>query len=267
MLRILLVVLLIVQAPAALAQSTKERVTFRTLDTGSKVALSATFTRPAGSGKFPAMVLMHTCSGLARYIDDWSAWFVDQGYAALVIDSFGPRGVRNICAGGTPTIRTRALDALGGLVYLRSRPDIDPKRIGAIGWSQGAGAAFVADSKGIVAAASPSGGGFGAVVGLYVPCNYVRTPITAIVAPLLFLEGSADDWSPAQECQTDVDVLAQNGFPAAIHIYPGATHSFDNPADRGSIKVGNATYTLEYSPGAARDARDRVKTFLADVLK
>ncbi|HXF35248.1 MAG TPA: hypothetical protein VN603_11815, partial [Candidatus Acidoferrales bacterium] len=106
------------QAPAAIAQSAKERVTFPTLDTGSKVALSATFTRPAGSGKFPAMVLMHTCGGLARYIDDWAAWFVGQGYAALVIDSFGPRGVRNVCAGGTPTLRMRAFDALGGLVYL-----------------------------------------------------------------------------------------------------------------------------------------------------
>lgn len=146
------------------AQSAKERVTLRTLDRSQPVTLTATLVRPAGAGPFPAMVLLHTC---------------------------------------------------GGLAYLRSRPEIDPKRIGAIGWSHGAGTAFIADTKETVAQAGLPGG----------------------------------------------------GFPASIHIYPGATHAFDNPSDNGTIHVGLRTYTLLYNGGAARDAHDRVLAFLAENMK
>ena len=112
-----------------------------------------------------------------------------------------------------------------------------------------------------------AGGGFRAVIGLYVPCNINRYHVDAITAPLLFLEGSADDWSPAAGCQADIDLLSANGFPASIHVYPGATHAFDNPEDHGQIKVGPNTYTLNYDASAARDAHDRVKAFLADTMK
>jgi dienelactone hydrolase len=261
------IVLGVVLCAAAQAQNAREHVTMSSLDSGFKGQISGTLYRPAGAGPFPAMVLLHTCAGIQPYVDAWATWFATQGYEALVLDSFGPRGVRNICGGGVPTIHTRALDALGALVYLRSRAEVDGRRIGVIGWSHGAGAAFVADSKATVDDATPSGGGFNAAIGLYVPCNLVRTEITAIGAPLLFLEGSADDWAPAAGCEADINLLQTLGFPASIHLYPGATHAFDNPQDRGEVKVGVHTYTLDYDAGAARDAHDRVLAFLKDQMK
>jgi dienelactone hydrolase len=264
---VLALVLGLAMSASAHARTVQEQVTLTSLDPTFKGQLRATYVHPAGAGPFPAMVLLHTCAGIQPFVDGWAAWFVAQGYAALVLDSFGPRGVRNVCAGGTPTARTRAFDALGALVYLRSRPDVDAKRIGVIGWSHGGAASFIADSKQIVDVAAPAGGAFRAAIGVYAACNIIRGEVTAIDAPLLLLEGSADDWAPAASCQPKVDLLANNGFPASMHVYPGATHAFDNPADKGLVRVGMNTHMLVYDAGADRDAHERVKAFLADAMK
>ncbi len=262
---LLALVLALVAPSAAGAQSAKEHVTFRSLDKALAAPLTATYTRPPGAGPFPAMVLLHTCAGFQPYLDDWAAWFVSQGYAALIVDSFGPRGVRSVCAGGRPTMRTRAADALAALAYLRTRPEIDGARIGDIGWSHGAGTAYLTDNAAVLkAAGSPRP--FAATVALYPPCNSA-TSADELAAPLLFLLGADDDWTPAADCQTDADRLSQGAIPVAVHVYPGVTHAFDNPADRGLIHVGANTHTLNYDASAARDAHDRVKAFLAQYLK
>jgi hypothetical protein len=47
---------------------------------------------PKGDGPFPAIVLLHGCSGLGRANEVWTARLVDWGYVVLNVDSFGPRG-------------------------------------------------------------------------------------------------------------------------------------------------------------------------------
>lgn len=161
-------------------------------------------------------------------------------------------------------MRTRVFDAFGALAYLRSRADIDGARIGVIGWSQGAGTAYLSDFATIVSTTAPGGNGFAAAIALYPPC---RTAPKAIRAPLLFLLGQDDDWTPAADCQADADLLKDGTVPVVVHVYPGATHSFDNPGDRGVVHVGQHTYTLNYDAGAAKDARDQVAAFLAAQMK
>jgi len=264
----LAIVALFALAAPARGQS-REKVTFASLDPRLHAALSATLHHPAGSGPFPAMVLLHTCGGLQPHEDDWGVWFARAGYIALVVDSFGPRGVRNVCAGGKPDMRERGFDAYGALAYLRGRSDVDATRVGAIGWSHGAGTAIVVDNPAFIAAlgsAVPAGGGFRAAVALYPPCTTMG-PLKTMSAPLLLLVGSADDWTPPAECERIADGLASAGFPISVHVYPGATHAFDNAGDRGQVHVGDHYYTMVYDPTAANDARERVRGFLADVLK
>ena len=47
---------------------------------------------PKGDGPFPAIVLLHSCGGLGRSSEVWTARLVDWGYVVLNVDSFGPRG-------------------------------------------------------------------------------------------------------------------------------------------------------------------------------
>jgi len=240
----------------AIAQ-TRDRVTFASADPAFHGDLTATFIKPAGSGPFPAMVLLHNCYGVQPFLYDYASWFGTQGYAALIVDSFGPRRAKDCNA--YPNMRGRALDAYGALAYLRRRAEIDPERIGAIGWSHGGGTAFLVDAQRL---SDDYGGGrpFRAVVAMYPVC---MAEVRTIAAPLLVLQGTDDDWSPPSPCQDAVKRLSSATAPASMHTYPGVTHAFDNPTLQGTLLIGGVTHTIVYDAKAARDARERIRDFLA----
>ena len=57
--------------------------------------------KPQGDGPFPGLVLFHQCAGLGigrrpnQSMLNWAREAVSQGYAVLLIDSLGPRGVEH----------------------------------------------------------------------------------------------------------------------------------------------------------------------------
>ena len=105
------------------------------------------FFAPAGGSPFPAVVIMHGCNGLDWLISGRPGWtlfkryaarYVAHGYAALVLDSFEPRGVGNIC--GSPTSvsqQRRAWDAFSAARWLGARGDVDARRLVLQGDSHG----------------------------------------------------------------------------------------------------------------------------------
>src|SRR6201999_130901 len=73
--------------------------------------------RPAGAGPFPAVVLLHSCNGNWKRLDErWGRQIAPWGYVALTVDSFGPRGIDNTCTGGSPV--DMAYDAYRALDFL-----------------------------------------------------------------------------------------------------------------------------------------------------
>jgi hypothetical protein len=74
----------------------------------------AYLTKPHGNGAFPAIVLLHGCSG---FRESWSQsvaqQFVAWGYVALFVDSFSTRGINRACLPTEANIYMRTLDALG----------------------------------------------------------------------------------------------------------------------------------------------------------
>ena len=74
--------------------------------------------KPDGSGPFPAVVVLHGCSGFfsgyASVADDLG-W---EGYVTLAVDSPRPRGIPDACVGG---LIAQAIDAFAALAYL-SKP-------------------------------------------------------------------------------------------------------------------------------------------------
>lgn len=254
---------LILLATSVAAQAAPpEAVSFPGSGPSASVTLPATFYRVGG--RAPAIVLLHPCNGETVFETDWSRWFVEHGYSALVVDSFKPRGVVTVCTrGGSPTLRDRGFDALGALAWLRTQPDVDGTRIFAIGWSHGGGAALLADAPAIVRGSDVRGGGFRGVIGLYPPCQ--RLQLTAIAAPLLMLLGGNDEWRPPQYCDELAARLSPSGPPVKVHTYPGVTHAFDNPNAHGTIVVDGRVVPLRFSPEAAADAHDRILSFLGSL--
>ncbi len=243
-----------------------EPVSFPGAGPAASVTLIGTFYRAAGA-RVPAVVLLHTCGGVQPHEYAWADWFVSQGYSALVVDSFRPRGVSNICghANASPTPTDRAFDALAALAWLRTRPDVDPARIGAIGWSHGGGTAVAVDARAVVGSVHLSGGGFRAVAALYPGCRGLS--VDALAAPLLLLMGDADAWTPPQFCTALLGALPPGGPALVSYTYPGATHEFDNPRAHGSIQVNGRTVPLAYSAQDAADAHERVLAFFAAQMR
>jgi dienelactone hydrolase len=109
-------------------------------------ALSTTLLTPAaGQGPTPAVVMV-VGSGAYSFRSSWKTgafplWkgiaeaFLGKGYAVLFLEK---KGVNK--SGGNwqkQTFYDRAADVLAGIRYLRTRPDIEPSRIGVCGHSQG----------------------------------------------------------------------------------------------------------------------------------
>ena len=97
---------------------------------------------PEGTGPFPAVIMLHGCSGPFGRDRMWAERLREWGYLTLRVNSFAPRGLKRVCGGGIMREEERVPDVLAALAYLRARPDVDPRRIAVMGWSHGGGAAL-----------------------------------------------------------------------------------------------------------------------------
>lgn len=187
--------------------------------------LSLALFKPEGEGPFPALVIFHSCGGLRSEIHDWVKASLSQGYVALVMDALGPRGVQNNCY---PPLRVSwsrlTKDAFDALEHLKKLAFVDPKRIGLIGFSQGAMVGFMASSA-EVAKGYPASGRFAAVASLYGGCTgFLRYDTDR---PLLALMGELDNETAPSPCVYMLDGLKSQGAPVEWHIYPRTTHCWD----------------------------------------
>ncbi len=237
-------------------------VHFPSVYSASSVTLAGSLYRPQGPGPFPAMVLLHGCSGLLEYHLQWAAWARARGYVALVVDSFTPRGTRNVCGKGrSPTYLEVGEDAFGALTYLRSLPFVDGERIGVMGWSYGGWAALRVAATSAVMESEPRGGGFRVSVAFYPNCTGFAYD-TGIPVPMLL--GSADDWTPPDTCVAAAEALIQRGGTVEWKVYSGVTHGFDEYRSGVTMYLG---HTLKYDANATADAEKRIEAFLATHLR
>jgi dienelactone hydrolase len=253
-------------------------VTFANATPLAPRVLPAWRTRPPGAPPFPAVVLLHGCHGVSASTVDWARWFTARGYVALIVDSFGARGIVENCTPRSVELPSSARfdDTVGALRFLHSQPDVDRERIGVIGWS--AGGVFAMSvvngpslerqrTRGVTLPAP----GFRAAVGVY-PGGCFSLIHEQTVRPLLVLIGDSEDWTPARVCAEMVAAMRARGAPAEIVVYPGAVHYFAVVGQARAFlpDVANRNRpddccgaTVGYDAAAAADAHVRVAEFFA----
>ena len=281
-----------------------ERLSLAITPIGSSMEIPATLIKPEGEGPFPAVVIVHDCSGLGPRSSGaplrWAGELVPQGYVVIVPDSFSPRGFPDgVCIipgsqTGSVNGYVRAADAYGALAALRTLPYVDGKRVGIMGGSHGGWTTLAAmyvpvDANDPLTAAKRDG--FAAAVALYPSCaprygawstskfGYFGPPASYSgeyqpVAPLLILVGEKDDWTPAEPCRHLAEASRAAGYPVDLKIYPDAHHAFDsNFPVRYDARRNNSSSpsgrgaTTGGNPAAWEDAKKEVADFFARHLK
>jgi dienelactone hydrolase len=258
---------------------------------GAVEQIPAALHKPEGAGPFPAVVIMHDCSGLGPTSsgapERWAKELLARGYVVIIPDSFSSRGHESgVCTDPSPS-RTevgpfrRANDAYAALAYLRSLPYVDSRHIGLMGGSHGGSTTLAA----MVATGGnwqPLGheGGFAAAVALYPACSLPlgnwrnNSGVYRPRAPLLILIGEKDDWTPAEPCVMLTAAAQAAGYPVSITVFPGAYHAFDSPLPAhyvaGRINPnapGGRGATTGGDPRAWQESIRQVDAFFARYLK
>lgn len=249
---------------------------------GQGINLTGQLYQPNGAGPFPAVILMHGCSGMyswsnpakgvASLYTEWATRLNNAGYAALVVDSFTPRGAPQKQCGngstGTSEVYDRPYDSAAAAQYLSGLASIDPAKIGLLGWSHGASSVLAAlDSLAIpgndlikaAAAFYPGCGLYGAFGG-------ISTSTWMPHAPLLIQAAGADPLYTGGYCDTRVaqakllGASVATGNPVDMTVQYGAQHSFD------MAKANDPDWT-QWDISAKQAADPAVMTFFNGYLK
>jgi carboxymethylenebutenolidase len=203
---------------------------------------------PDAPGPHPGVVVIHEAYGLNENIKDITGRVADQGYAALAVDLFGGQS-RAICmarfmagmlAGSVN--RYGIADLKSALTHLAALPEVDPERIGAIGFCLGGAFAIAwACTDQRLKAIAPFYG-----------AN--PRPLDAVQRACPVVGSYPEkDFSAGAGRALD-EALDRHHIAHDIKIYPGARHSFFNDQGRA------------YDKAAAADSWTRVLGFFGEHL-
>lgn len=271
-------------ATTAHAQALPERVTFPSAD-GKTTLVGYLYlpsaVRGANTARKPAVVMMHGRSGaysslakgvynastLSRRHKAWGELWAQNGFIALMVDGFGPRGFPagfdHASYANRPEsvneVTIRPLDAYGALTWLRARADVDAAHVGLQGWSNGGSATLAAMAETLRRPNNMQG--FAAALAFYPGCG-LKGAFTSGYKPYAsvhILMGLADEEVSPKICKDMVETGYARGGKMTIYLYDGATHDFDDPS--------TVHQKVEANAKAAEDAKKRSVAFFEGILK
>ncbi len=186
---------------------------------------------------------LHDSKGnLSRGIRFWSEKYVQESFVVLAVDSFNPRGHREICTQKDRPIlesRERPLDAYGALRYMTAQAFVQKEKVFLIGFSNGAtGTLYAVDQSGKpYQRAKEMGISFRAAIAFYPGCTKAENRRFKPAVPLAIMIGSLDEWTPSKPCEKLIEHADSPGIPATIHLYPDAYHGVDVPASKVRLRT------------------------------
>ena len=202
------------------------------------------------SGKRPGLIVIHEWWGLNDWVKQQAQQFADQGYVAVAVDLYRGKVATNAETAhelmrGLPQDRgIRSLTAAAA--WLAQQPNVDPQRIGAIGWCMGGGYAMQ------LAVADPN---LNAVAINYGALPTDHSALEQIHAAVLGNFGGLDQGITPDDVHAFAAAMQALGKPVDVKIYPDAGHAFENPSNQSG-----------YRPADTQDAQARYQRFLADHL-
>ncbi len=181
----------------------------------------------------PAVVILHGTAGVDSRGDFYARALNAAGIATFEIDMWEARGINS--AANRPSVPLFTYpDAFGALRFLAEHPNIDPDRIGVMGFSWG-GVVTMASATELYTSQFGGGLRFSAHVAHYPICYAYNSPIPGSEfsdltgAPLLIQIGDKDDYDKGSApCFALKDGLPpEEQSVVEVKAYEGAFHAWD----------------------------------------
>jgi carboxymethylenebutenolidase len=206
--------------------------------------------RPAGSGPFPVVIMIHEFYGLNESIVGKAEGLAEEGFLVIAPDTFRgyttswiPRAIFQVISTDPQQVN---LDLDSIFTWLEEQPDVEAEHIAIAGFCYGGRAALAYSLHNTNIAAT---------------VIFYGSPITdpeilkTLPGPVLGIFGSADNSIPISDVSAFETSLNQAGIKNEITIYPGQPHAF--VTDMDSIRQG----------GVQRQAWDQMVKFLQENIQ
>lgn len=197
--------------------------------------VTAELYRPrAAEGRVPAAVIINSSGGVQPHTEfHYARTLAREGMAALVVDSFTPRGVRRTGddQGRVWQVQSDA-DAVAGFRWLAAQPWVDPRRIIVLGMSRGGAAALHTALEQYRAPLRATDIRFAAHVAIATGgCNLPARDARTNGAPIFFMLAELDHGTPAEPCLDYARRMrAAGNREIRIAVYPGVYHAYEGTA-------------------------------------
>jgi dienelactone hydrolase len=233
---------------------------------------------PAADAKVGCVLICHGSDGVDGRGEFHSGALNAAGLATLEIDMWAARGTARGAAGRPRSPVETLADAFGALKFLAAQPEIDPARIGIMGFSWGGVVALLSAARRFANPLRGDGSGFAAHCAHYPVCYaYEADPRMALTgltgAPILIQTGDADTYdNPDAGAKLVAAIAARGEAPVRGVTYPGATHGFDRDLPAQTINDpfahngAGGPVLMQFDRAAAEAARREAVAFFLDAL-
>ena len=208
--------------------------------------ITADLYRPNVEGRVPSAVIINSSGGVSAHTDHFYARLLaEHGVAALVVDSFRPRGVRETMSNQRLVNQSQsAADAVGGFRWLAGQSWSDSNRIIVLGLSRGGAAALdVAVDTYRINFLQARDVRFAAHIAISPACMIQNQNARTTGAPIFFQLSELDDLDPIQPCLEYMERMrAAGNYNVRLAVYPGVHHTKESV---GGLVQENNRHTPE----------------------
>ncbi|HEY4345809.1 MAG TPA: dienelactone hydrolase family protein [Parvibaculum sp.] len=212
--------------------------------------------------KWSAAFVLHGCDGITQWsrpvLEEHASFYRAHGFATVVLDSWQPRGLTNMCGASSPEAleyldpSVRVADIETVTAYIARLPGFDGKII-VDGVSHGGWVALsVLSSVGD----EPIYAKVAGIVAWYPACGTIDT---INKTPTLIFSGGKDA-NPYTQASACVEAAKNFNWIETI-LFPEATHAFDYPYP---AQVAGASGLIRYDPTAKNAAYKRIDSWLRE---
>lgn len=255
------VVLLLFVSDAAWSAVTEQEVEYKA---GNTVLKGLMAYDDAAKGKRPAVLVVHEWWGHNEHARNSARKLAKAGYVALALDMYGDGKQANHPkdAGAMAGEVLKNLDVMktrfdAAREFLAQQANVDASRVAAIGYCFGGTvvlqmARLGQDLRSVVS--------FHGGLGTEQPAQKGE-----VKAKMLVLTGAADPFVPKEQVEGFRKEMKAAGADFKVISYPGAKHSFTNPAATENGKKFNLP--LEYNAKVDRKSWSEAEKFLKRTLQ